>query len=218
MYPPGHVGIALALYAPIGLLVLLLGRTRLAVAGTVVVAGATLLPDVDKWLPWFVHRGLTHTVWFALAVGVTLGALVAIVAVARHRSAATVLGVGAFGVLVGALAVVAHLLGDVITPMDVRPFAPLSGASYTFSLVFASDPTANARLLTLGYLATVAQLGLGVGLAPGTSGRSTIEDAVSTARRYVPTGLHDVREATHGHSEDSTRRVRSTRSVREVDD
>lgn len=188
------MGIALALYAPVGLVLLLRGRPRLALAGTAVVAGATMLPDVDTSLPWFVHRGRTHTVWFALAVGVSLGALSAVVGGYRHREGACVLGYGAFGIVVGTLAVGAHLLGDVITPMGVRPLYPLSDVGYTFSLVFASDPTANARLFALGCLATVAQFAIGVGFAPGSRGRATLGGAFHLL-------LGDVRSGTSGGGE-----------------
>lgn len=177
MFPPGHVGIALALYAPVGLVLLLRGRPRLAVAGTVLVAGTTMLPDVDTSLPWFVHRGRTHTVWFALAAGISLGAIAAVAGGAGRQEGAAALGYGAFGLAVGTLAVLAHLVGDVITPMGVRPLYPLSDAGYTFGLVFASDPTANARLFALGCLVTVTQFALGIGAAPGTRGRATLRGA-----------------------------------------
>lgn len=212
MYPPGHVGIALALYAPIGLVLLVRGRSRLALAGTFLVAGLTLLPDVDKWLPWVVHRGRTHTLWFALGVGGSLGA--ALATIGEYRAERSTLGLAAFGVVVGTLAVLAHLLGDVITPLGVRPLQPVSAVSYTFSLVFASDPTANAWLFALGVLATVAQLGLGVGFGPAAT-RRRIRGAVG---RYVPNGLHDVRVSTEAATWGLDRRVSSPRRVRETDD
>lgn len=188
MYPPGHVGIALALYAPIGLVLLLRGRARLAVAGTVLVAGLTLLPDVDKWLPWFVHRGRTHTVWFALAVGGWLAGAASFVGGCRTQERAGVLGYAAFGFCVGTLAVLAHLLGDVITPMGIRPFYPLSEFSYTFGLVFASDATANARLFAVGCVAAVAQVLLGVGLPPAVGRQSTVREALCDFAREVRYG------------------------------
>ena len=179
MYPPGHVGIALALYAPVGLLLLLRGRARLAVVGTIAVTCLTLLPDVDTWLPWFVHRGRTHTVFFALVTGATLGSVAAAVGSHRDLDRDQVAGLGIFGLFVGTLAVLAHLLGDVITPMGVRPFYPLSDASYTFALVFASDTAANARLFAVGCIATVAQFVLGVGFAPEAPGRATLHGALA---------------------------------------
>lgn len=188
MYPPGHIGIALALYAPIGLVLLLRGRARLAVVGTVAIAGLTMLPDVDKWLPWFVHRGRTHTLWFALGTGVWLAGVASFVGGYPSRERAAVLGYAAFGFCVGFLAVLAHLLGDVITPMGVRPFYPLSEFSYTFSLVFASDPVANAQLFALGCIATVTQVLLGVGLPPVASRQSTVREALRDFVRDVRYG------------------------------
>lgn len=203
MFPPGHVGIALALYAPVGLVLLLRGRARLAVAGTAAIACLTLLPDVDKWLPWFVHRGRTHTVWFALGTGVWLGGVASFVGGYRDRDRATVLGSAAFGFVVGTLAVLAHLVGDVITPMGVRPFYPLSGFSYTLSLVFASDAAANARLFALGCLAAVAMVLLGVGLPPVASRRSTVREALRDFVRDVRYGTGGEREGTPGRREAS---------------
>lgn len=191
MYPPGHVGIALALYAPVGAHLLVRGRSRLAVAGTFLVSGVTLLPDVDQWLPGVAHRGLTHSVWFAVAVGVSLGALAAIWGGYRHREVTAALAVGAFGVFVGTLAVLAHLLGDVVTPMGIRPFHPLIDTRYTFDLVLASDATANARLFAFGSLATAAQMLLGAGLVPTGSRRSTLREAVVAVVTYVRYGWRD---------------------------
>lgn len=191
MFPPGHVGIALALYAPLGALLLVRGRTRFAVAGTFLVSSLTLLPDVDQWLPGVAHRGVTHSVWFAVAVGVSLGALAAIWGGYRHREVPAAAALGAFGVCIGTLAVLAHLLGDVVTPMGIRPFHPLVETSYTFDLVLASDPTANARLFAVGGLATAAQVLLGTGLVPTGSRRSTLREAVVAVVRYLRYGTRD---------------------------
>lgn len=157
----GHLGIALAIYAPIGCVLLLRGRYRLAISGTMLIAGVTMLPDVDSWLPWFIHRGRTHTVWFALSVGGMIGLAATVFANSRRQSHRSVLVYGWFGVCVGTLAIIAHLVGDVITPMGIRPFYPLADASYTFNLVLARDPLANTRLFAMGCLATVGQILVG---------------------------------------------------------
>lgn len=215
MYPPGHIGIALALYSPIGLFLSLRGRVRLAVAGTVLVAGVTLLPDVDKHLHWFVHRGFTHTVWFALAVGVSLGTLTALLGYRRRRGTAA-LRLGAFGLCMGTLAILAHLLGDVITPMGIRPFQPLGVGDYTFSLVFASDPTANERLFTAGCLATVTQVLIGVAFGQPTVPRTVRRRALGDHAGHAGTG--ETSEASAGPASLSTRFDDPVRRRQESDD
>lgn len=60
----------------------------------------------------------------------------------------------------GVLVVVAHLLSDVLTPMGIAPFWPLSSKRYSLSLVDASNAPANYLLLLFGVSATVAVLWL----------------------------------------------------------
>ena len=205
MYAPGHVGIALALFSPVGLYLHRRGQTRLAVAGSVAIAGATLLPDVDLFLPWMVHRGPTHTVWFAILAGVSMGTIGALGGGLRDRSARRALGVGAFGAGLGALAVLAHLAGDVITPMGIRPLAPLSDASHTFDLVYARDPTANVAFLAAGSVATLVQFGAAPGAEPIASVRSAlgrtirgVHRTVTVERRAARRGRDEPRRPTAG--------------------
>ena len=74
MYRPGHDGLALLLYAPLGLVLLGVDRSALAVAGGAVTVGLAPLPDFDLRLPVVSHRGVTHTVGFAHAVDLGVGA------------------------------------------------------------------------------------------------------------------------------------------------
>lgn len=63
---------ALLAYAPVGFGVLVLGFETLAVAGGGVVVGGAMLPDLDPRIPGVPHCGPTHTIWFALAVGLAV--------------------------------------------------------------------------------------------------------------------------------------------------
>lgn len=218
VYPPGHVGIALTLCAPVGVYLYRRGRTRLSVAGTAAVAGLTLLPDVDEYVPWFVHRGPTHTLWFALLVGTAAGALSALVADRRGRSKGEVLVVGASAAGFGALAVLAHLLGDVLTPMGIRPLAPVSDASYTLDVVYSRNPTANAGLLALGAVATVAQLAAATGLEGTPSAPSALGRTVNRVRRAVLDGPRATRPTRPAAPGPSTGRVGCVGRARETDD
>lgn len=168
MLKPGHYGVSLGLYAPIAARLLGSDLPALALGGGVVLLGLTMLPDVDTRLPGIAHRGPTHTVLFALAVGAVV-ALVADLAVAPAfgdfgADAWGVVpgvrtGLGGFGFFIGTLAIVSHLLADVITPMGVRPFWPVSGWSISLDITPARNGVANYVLLTAGtFLAASAVL------------------------------------------------------------
>ena len=154
MYRSGHQGAALVVYAPLGLALLSLGRPPLALAGGAVSLALASLPDVDQRLPGVQHRGVTHTVGFALTVGAALGAvgwLLGAGAGARAEYAAV-------GFAVGGAAIVSHLLADAITPMGITPFWPLSDRHYTAGVCRADNTVANYALLGLGIAVTVGVL------------------------------------------------------------
>jgi len=144
MHRPGHYGTALICYAPIAVIVMALGVVEMAVAGGAIVVGGAMLPDYDQRVPGISHRGPTHTVWFALAVGAVLGGAGALIG----GVIPTVVG-GVSGVLL----VLAHLLADVLTPMGIRPFAPVRDTKYTLDVARAANPVANYALLVVGILA-----------------------------------------------------------------
>ena len=133
----------------------------LALVGGAIVLWLATLPDVDHRLPLVEHRGVTHTVPFALGVGGVLAAAAyATTSVLPFFDSPTVAaafvgGLGAYGVL-------AHLLGDVLTPAGIPLLWPLSGRSYSLSLWTAKNPIANYVLLELGAFAT-AVTAVGVG-------------------------------------------------------
>lgn len=155
VYALGHVGIVLLAFAPIAFHLHRTNRTPLAVGGTAQAVVLSTSPDVDRFLAGVAHRGVTHTVWFAFALGSVLATLAAMRA--RDRTGATGQPRWATPVssaLVGTYAVVAHLAGDVITPMGIAPLAPVVDAHYTLAVVAAADPTTNRALFALGCLAT----------------------------------------------------------------
>ena len=156
MHRLGHQGAALVGYAPLGLTLLLAGRPALAVGGGGVSLALASLPDVDQRLPGVEHRGVTHTLGFALAVGAVLAALGWFLG--RGAGAGTATAFAAVGFAVGTTAVVSHLLADVITPMGITPFWPVSHRHYTFGVCRADNTVANYALLGLGIALTVAVL------------------------------------------------------------
>ena len=151
MYLLGHLGVLFALYAA-GRAASLFDATRTGTPFLALCALLVMSPDADLLVPELAHRGPTHTVWFALALGgVAAGGLTAL----RPARADVRLSLPAasFGFLAGSFAVVAHLVGDALTPMGIRPLAPLASETWTLSLFLAADPTANRALLLSGLLA-----------------------------------------------------------------
>lgn len=167
MYLLGHLGIALLVFAPIAFVLVRTGRLRPAGFGGVALLLLASVPDVDSYVAGLAHRGITHTVWAALALGVLL-AVVGWCCWAwggpRRTDSAT------FGFLVGATTVVNHLVGDVITPMGIRPFYPVSEAEYSLRLVLARNPETNLGLFAAGSAVFLLALHLAVA---GGRGRPT---------------------------------------------
>ena len=176
MYRPGHTGVWLLLYAPIGFYLLSTGNPLFALLGAGIVFIVEPIPDRDQRIPFLKHRGFSHTFGFALLVGLIIGAVgwflgdeAFILAgqwlassgftglgqqVVAARTAINAAQLGTFGFAMGVFAILAHLIGDVLTPMGIRPFWPLSDSSYSLSITTAKNPVANSVLLILGVLAS----------------------------------------------------------------
>jgi inner membrane protein len=177
MYRDGHYGAALLVYAPVCLLVGVLGYPTLALLAGGVVLALAMVPDWDTRIPGLKHRGPTHTVGFALLVGAVVGgvgvtfatagdpAAVSTDLAALAESPATALGVGVLGFLVGFLTVCSHIAADALTPMGVTPFWPLSDRHVSVGVTRASNRAANVALLGVGTAAAAGAYGLAVQLA-----------------------------------------------------
>jgi len=161
MHREGHIGAALLAYAPVGGVALALGFDTFALVGGVVAVGLSMLPDYDQRVPGLDHRGPTHTVWFALLVSLVLAVVGGLAG--RESGPLAVLGLAAFGFLVGVVTIGSHILADSLTPAGVRPFAPYQDQYYSYDLARASNPIANYALLAVGAAAVVLVLALGTG-------------------------------------------------------
>jgi inner membrane protein len=162
VYRTGHYGVALLLYAPVGLAFLLRGRPVVALAAGAGVVWLATLPDVDLRLPGVPHRGPTHGFGFAALVAAALGGggLVG----ARVLGLADPTGAAVLAAGVGAFGVCAHLVGDLLTPAGVPLFWPVGG-DYTVALTTADSTAWNYGLLALGVAATGAAAVLALRLA-----------------------------------------------------
>lgn len=166
MYKTGHWGAALLVWAPVGTAIALAGFEGAAVAGGAGVLALARVPDYDQRIPFVSHRGSTHTLAFALVVGLALGG--ALFALAGSLEPARAVAIGGFGFVVGVLGIGSHLLADALTPSGVAVLWPLSSERYSLSLVRADNTVANYTLLGLGVTVTVALLATTAGLSPLT--------------------------------------------------
>jgi len=166
MFPPGHYGVALALYAVVGSVLLRRGYVRDALSGGGIVLAYTLFPDLDGKLEFVVHRGLTHTLWFAAAVGLFCVLVAASDLRGRSRRGAAA-GAG-WAFFLGAFAVVAHLAADLLNPWGVMPLYPATPALYSLDVVRATNDAANYAMLGAGLAvaATAFALARPVGARP----------------------------------------------------
>lgn len=156
MHWEGHVGAALLAYTPVGIWLGGACHELLAVVGAVTMIALATVPDWDQQIPFLAHRGVTHTVPFALGLGAVVGS-----AGVTVPALGPPLVVGTVGFLLGALSVLVHVAVDALTPMGVRPFWPLSGRRYSLGIVRSANPLANYVLFGLGVGVSLAALWLG---------------------------------------------------------
>lgn len=152
----GHFGAAGVTAGIVSIPVVSLGLYVEALVLALGIVLGDLLPDLDRKI-WFVtHRGITHTIWFALAVGaaltvsgVTFAAILwanlGLAGVGVARSTAMQAGIW-FG-LGGVIGVGSHLIADSITTWGVRPLEPVDDRKMGIELTTASSQTANYLFL-----------------------------------------------------------------------
>ena len=150
MHRKGHIGASLVVYAPFGFALAALASIEAGAIVAAAVASTAMIPDLDISVPFVKHRGITHTVWFALFIGLLLAGVVAVLPLEEVGVSHFVL-VPLFFV-VGTLAILGHLLGDIITPQGLHPFAPVTDSHYSLALCNAKNPVANYSFLTLGII------------------------------------------------------------------
>ena len=154
MHRTGHYGAALIAYAPLGFIAAVLFGLEFAIVGGAVAVGLSMVPDLDMRIPGVKHRGITHTVHFAVGVGIIVGLLGFILGIQVGLGAATILAV--FGFLIGVVSIGSHIAADALTPAGVDPF--MSGETISYDVARASNPFANYALLVAGGLVTIAAI------------------------------------------------------------
>lgn len=167
MHTQGHTGIGLLLYSPVAFLLLAHDLQTVFGLGLVGIEFWSVAPDVDIELP-MPHRGPTHS-FVAVAVAGVLTSICAVSLAASGVGSRSefVLGTPAmaygaaagFGFGIGVLGVLGHLLGDVVTPMGLRPWWPLSERHVCLDLVPSNDAGVNRALSLVGALAIALAVG-----------------------------------------------------------
>lgn len=138
----GHLGIAALAFTPVFVLMWSSGERRAIVVAVAVVGIGAMAPDVDLYVDALAHRGVTHTIPAAFVGGCVVGFIALAYTQGAHRSA--------FYGLVGTTAVLLHLVGDVLTPMGLRPLSPVSGWEVSLSLFLSRNPTVNRTTFAAG--------------------------------------------------------------------
>jgi len=177
------------MYAPIvlALLVTLPSPELLVALGYLITLKTASLPDIDMYLvrlqakiPNFIkgrlpytisHRGITHTVYFSLFVGIGIAVFlfvmfyyISVVVGSINLPGFTagfegIILLSAYAGFVGVYGIVSHFVGDVITPTGLKPFYPIDNRRYrrTFSIL-GQESKAKNQFWNKGFLA------FGVGL------------------------------------------------------
>jgi len=177
MYWDGHIGINAFISAPFILGFGVLGEPILGFVAAGIIMGVASLPDSDirfdegmvrdeqrgiepgliqKLVP-ISHRGITHTIWFALLVGLVTGWFASVILPPAMYSFPIAY---ATGFTCGVIGICGHIVGDMFSPMGVDPInPPLHSNEYTLSLCRASNKPANKALLFVGGITILASTG-----------------------------------------------------------
>ena len=149
MYSKGHAGLTLLL---VSILMLPFGDNQNALIVIVLSAGLSALPDIDmelrKQVSFIHHRGVTHSVLFAIVSGLVFSGLF-------FYSHGTLLWAG-MGFLSAFLGVISHLIGDSFTYHSFKPLWPFSEREVSYGFCRANDRSVNEGLMTAGGLALIA--------------------------------------------------------------
>ncbi|MFC6872337.1 metal-dependent hydrolase [Halobellus marinus] len=170
MYRKGHFGVSLLVFSPIAFVLVAVEQIGLALVVGGVMVWLSMLPDLDHRVPGIPHRGPTHSLLFAALVGAVFAGLGIALKSAGMGSESFAVGIAGglslavLGFAVGSISVVAHLLGDALTPAGVNFLWPLSSRTYTLSLWRANNTLANYGLFAVGIFATGAATYLGFAL------------------------------------------------------
>lgn len=116
------------------------------------------IPLISIVTPQIKHRGITHTIWYAIFWGIilsgvmlNLSTLIGPTELIQDPALLTIV-MTLYGFGLGVVGILAHILGDIVTPTGITPFYPIYNERYTLSLFYAKNKVANFLSLALGIL------------------------------------------------------------------
>lgn len=164
MFPKGHLGVSLILYSPIAALLIINSLFLEAAFGLAVFVGLSSLPDIDVKISFIKHRGITHTVWFAIIIAL----IPTIITMNIPKEYIGFIGFGNYTTplifILSFLAVMSHIVGDAITPYGVAPlsigalqnippfenYTHITEKNYGITITTAGNDLANFLFLKIG--------------------------------------------------------------------
>lgn len=171
MYKKGHIGLGLILYSPFLLTFLFLDMSTIAFIFGAIFIFLSYHPDIDmkiqrktsflrnKYLKAIIpflsnilnatkHRKITHTIWYSILWGMIIASLLFLYSQEYNFKTRILLTLTGF--IIGSIGIISHLIGDVLTPMGIKPFYPIKNKKYTLDKVKAKNPYANYGFLIIG--------------------------------------------------------------------
>ena len=141
MHPEGHAGLTLIFFS---LLMIPFGLNENTIIIIFLATASSSIPDLDMKWEFFSHRGPTHSLLFAIIMGIFSGILL-------FFGTREILWFF-IGFTSGFGGVVSHLIGDLLNPMRFKPLWPFSNRELAFDFCRADDKKMNRRLSTVGGL------------------------------------------------------------------
>ncbi|PNX47268.1 MAG: hypothetical protein BV457_06035 [Thermoplasmata archaeon M9B1D] len=141
MHAKGHFGLTLFILSLIGLPIGF-GPENLMIFIIFLSAILSSLPDIDIKIG-ISHRTVTHSLLFAIIIGILFGILLG------YSSG---LLYGFLGFIAGFLAIVIHMLGDLMTFQKFNPLWPFKQNYLSYGLFEAKSKAANNIFFVLGWI------------------------------------------------------------------
>lgn len=168
MYKNGHRGLALFLSAPIVAVLILLELYALAILFSSAAFFMPSIPDIDIHLQEYLpisHRGITHTIWFALIVGVLFSLCGYGLSFLPKFALLSIVGVSlpvfiVFCWFIGFSVIMFHICGDIITPMGVNIRSRHNRGGYSLDYVLAKNKIANHTAVVFGLTSNVLTIAI----------------------------------------------------------
>lgn len=163
MHSQGHFGVSMSLCAPILFVSIV---TEMYIVGALL-CGLMLMfsstPDIDLKLPWVSHRGFTHTVHFAVLFGAlvsivsylaftTVEKLVVVEYIIELSVLSSIVQVSSVIFVGSAFGIIAHLVGDILTPTGVHLFSRSNNFGYSLNVCNADSKIGNHSIVKLGFI------------------------------------------------------------------